>query len=96
MTIEDIGGVPAVEQYDDGAARCPYGCEAETHVHGVAPEGLTHRASHCREKTGGDRGYYLMRPHVSLLGLPCKWWQETRNPFALDSGPGLLTEGRAA
>lgn len=89
--------VPAVEQADNGRIACPYMCESETHVHGIVSEGMTHRASHCRDKRPEDRGYFLLRPkRGGILDILHRWWIETSDPFRLNDGPGLLgAEGRA-
>lgn len=89
MYVETETGerIPAVPQFDDGVIRCPYGCEAETHTHGVTDEPLTHRVAHC---AGGEhgRGYYLLRPLAGHFGgVP--WWGSGPIPAPVKSRPGL-------
>jgi hypothetical protein len=106
--VEDNGErIPAVEQYGSGWVACPYAdCDEETHDHGVSERPISHRVAHCRDHSG--RGYFLLRPIVSLIGA-VKWWKgsEVTKPITKpvsgplggigfspegSNGPGLLGE----
>jgi hypothetical protein len=77
-----IGDTPAVEQNSRGRVQCPAGCKGG-HIHGVAPDPVTHRIAHCRD---GSRDYFVLRPVPALIGSRRWWTRNDRGPLNLHNG----------
>jgi hypothetical protein len=80
LSFADGSSVPALEQHDNGKVRCPNNCSEETHEHGILPDSLSLRNSHCAERQPGEH-YAVLRPTKGLLGIGLRWWALSRVPF---------------